>query len=144
MSDILSSKIQVSVSKEHAKQTDAVRKVFGDLPVNVSADHWRLSEGGLTMQVTIFLGGAFLGGAAWDLLKLAIKKLREEYPKSGIAIRNQESILFVIRPDQTVNTVVVPERVKEFQHIKTLNDLISYLRQDTGWSPTKLKKLQKK
>jgi type I restriction enzyme, S subunit len=136
--------LQVHISKEYADQEDIVRMAFGDLPVKVSADHWRLSEGDLAMQVTIFLGDLILKGVMWDLLKAGIKKLRSRYPKAGIAIRDENSILYAIKPNEEVAVIVVPDRKQEFTQIKTLDDLIKLLSSSVSvWKEIRLNSLIK-
>lgn len=133
------STINISLSREHADQIENVREVFRDFDTDISAEHMRLSAEDLAMQITIYLGGAFLSGAAWDLFKMSIKSLRTKYPKAGIAVRGEEPILFHIKPDQTINVMVVPDRVKEFEHVKTLNDLIKHLKKSNrAWQEVKI------
>ncbi len=138
------SQIQVHISKEHADQVGAVRKAFDNLPVNVSADHWRLSEGDLAMQITIFLSNIILGGAAWDLLKASIRKLRSQYSDAGIVIRDKNSIQYAIKPNEDIVVIVVPDRRQEFAHIKTLDDLIESLAHSmSAWNEVQLSSLIK-
>lgn len=120
-------KINISVSREHKKYKKDIRDSFVGLDVNFTGNLERKSLEDLPMQVMIFLGGAFVGGAAWDILKLGIKKLFNKFSNIRIVIRDDESIMYGIKSDFSVNVVVVPDRIKEFEKIKSFDDLIVYL-----------------
>lgn len=134
--------LYISLSREHGRFQDDVKNSFGRLDVVVRADYMRFSEGDLPMQVIIFLGSAFVGGAAWDLLKLGIKNLHQKFKKVNVSVRDTESIMYSILPNGTVRTIVVPEREQEFVEVKTLDDLITRLKNQRnridGWQAKKL------
>jgi hypothetical protein len=52
-------------------------------------------------------------------------------------IRDNESIMFAVKPDMSINVVVIPERKSEFDHIKNINDLIIYFKRLTNKSEDK-------
>ncbi len=120
-------KINISISREHEKDLEEIVKVFEDFDVHANADYMRFSAESLPMQVFIFLVSSFAGGAAWDLLKFAITKLYRKFPKAHLTLRGNDSIMYTIRNDFTINVVVAPDRIKEFEHIKTLDDLIHHM-----------------
>ena len=119
--------LSISLSREHAKNETAIRGTFKDFDVNVHADYMRFSAEELAMQVIIFLTKSFIESAAWDLFRFSIKKLFKKFPKTDVVVRDTDSILYSIRADFTINIVVTPDRIKEYEHIKTLDDLIKYL-----------------
>jgi len=120
-------KISISISREHAESQPEIEEIFEGFDAHINADYMRFSAESLPMQVFIFLSSAFVGGAAWDLLKFAIKKLYKKFPKSIITIRDTDGVMYTIKLDLKINIVVVPDRIKEFNHIKTLDDLIKHL-----------------
>lgn len=120
-------KISISVSREHEKCLPDITAAFGDFKVEYVGGLMRFSAQEMAMQVMIFLTTAFVGGAAWDLLKIGIKKLLNKFPQAYITIRGNDSIMYSVKPDLTINVIVVPERAKEFEHIKSLDDLIMHL-----------------
>ena len=133
-------KIDVSVSREHEKYKPEIRAAFADLDVHFTGGIVRLSAGDLPMQVMILLTktavSGIIGGAAWDLLKAGIGRLRKKFPKSAVTLRDPDSVMFVVRPDFTVSTIVISDRVQEFVHIKTFDDLAGFLsRNEKGSAP---------
>ncbi len=119
--------ISISLSMEHKKYVPEVEACFGDLNIPVSPNYGRNSAEELPMQVMIFLAGAITSGITYDLLKIGIKKVFQKFKNTRIAIRH-EGIMFSVSKTGEVNTIVIPERQKEFVHIKTLNDLFLYLK----------------
>lgn len=43
-----------------------------------------------------------------------------------VQVRDKNAIIFNISADSSVTVTVVPDRQKEFEHIKNINDLIAY------------------
>jgi len=121
-------KMNISVSREHAGNEYLIKDIFKDFDINFSAGLMRLSSEELPMRVIIFLSGAFVGGAAWDLFKLAIKNLFKKFPQSQLTLRDSDSIIYSVKEDFKINVIVIPERIKEFEHIKTLDDLIEHVK----------------
>jgi hypothetical protein len=76
----------------------------------------------------IFLWGAVVGGAFYDLVKEWIKALRNKHPKWRIVIIGKNNIMFAVKWDLTINVVVIPERQKEFEHIKEIDDVIDHIK----------------
>lgn len=120
-------RIRISISREHSDTKIDIEKIFEDLNVKIDANLMRFSAEELAMQIVIFLSGAFVGGAAWDLLKLSVKKLFKKYPKVRIVIQDNSSIMYAIKDDFSVSVIVTPDRIKEFEHIRTIDDMIKYL-----------------
>lgn len=120
--------LNISISREHNENLEAVRRAFKDFNVHIDAGYMRLSEGDLPMQVFIFILKSFIAGATWDLFKIGIKNIYEKFPKARITISDKDSVRYTVRADFTVNVMVVPDRWKEFKNIKTLDDVIKYLK----------------
>lgn len=121
-------KIQISLSKEHNKFKNDIKKCFGSLDVNFQSDLIRASEDSLPMQILIFLGSSILSGITWDLLKSGIQNVLKKFNNVKVAIRDSESIIYSIFPNNSIFVLAVPERIQEFKKIKTLNNLIEYLK----------------
>ncbi len=124
----LQNNISISLSSEHVQYADDVRACFQDLDIPVEANYGRKSAEELPMQIMIFLTGAIGGGIVYDLLKIGIKKVYEKFKNAKVAIRH-EGIMFSVSSNGEVQAIVLPERQKEFEYIKTIDDLIDYLKQ---------------
>jgi hypothetical protein len=118
--------INISISQEHKRNLEGIEEIFKDFDVHAKADYMRFSADELPMQIFIFLSGAFVGGAAWDLLKFAIKKLYKKFPKSIITLRENDNVMYTVKANLQINVIVIPDRLKEFKHIKTFDDLINH------------------
>lgn len=145
-------KISISVSSEHEKYLPDIEDAFGNLKVEHVGGLMRFSAQEMAMQVIIFLTTAFVGGAAWDLLKIGVNKLYKKFPKAHVTIRGNDSIMYTIKPDMAVSVIVTPERIREFEHIKSFDDLVFYLQNKIPfekkdipkeWHLVKLEKLGK-
>ena len=121
------SRLSISISREHQENSNDIKGIFEDFDVEVNANHIRCTAGTLPLQVTVFIGSAIAGGLLWDLLKLAIKKVYKKFPNSRITLRDKDSIMYSIKNDFTVLVIVVPDRKKEFEHIKNFDDLGKYI-----------------
>lgn len=133
--------ISMSLSMEHAEYVPEVERCFEGIDTGISASYGRKSFGELPMQLLIFLGSAIAGGAIYDALKIGIQKLFKKFEGAGVVIRDSEGIMFGVSPEGKVNAVVIPEQQKEFEHIKTLDDLFAYLsreKNEMGWVETTL------
>lgn len=140
-------KISISVSREHEKYLPDITAALGDFKVKYVGGLMRFSAQEMAMQVMIFLTTAFVGGAAWDLLKIGIKKVLKKFPKSYVVIRGNDSVMYTVRPDMSINVIVTPDRAKEFKNIKSFDDLATYMRSQEqavqknipgGWKEIKL------
>ncbi len=120
--------LNISISREHKENLEAVKEAFKGFDVHIDAGYMRFSEGDLPMQIFIFISKAFIVRAAWDLFKIGIKKIYEKFPKARLVIRDKDSIMYTVKVDFTVNVIVVPDRWKEFEDIKTLDDVIEHLK----------------
>ncbi|GEM_PF-1909295 len=120
-------KLHISISKEHKENLAEIKEIFNDFNVGVDANLMRLSAEDLPMQIIIHLGGIITDGLIWDLIKSAIKKTYEKFFKATITIRDKDSIMYTIKNDFTVVVIVVPDRKKEFEHIKNFDDLAKYI-----------------
>ncbi len=118
------SKLYISISKEHEENLIKIEKIFNDFDTKVSANLMRFSAEDLPMQIIINI---VAGGLAWDLFKLAIKKIYQIFSRVNITIRDKDSIMYAIKSDFTVIVVVSPDRKKEFEHIKNFDDLAEYI-----------------
>lgn len=125
----------VLLSEEHADRSSDIKEAFGDLNANVSASFVRLSAGDLPMQIIIFLAKYVANNISWDLIKIGIKKIYARYKDAHITLRDPQGIEFVVMPDQSVRVSVAADRIKEFEHIKTVDDVIVYLKNihTVGW-----------
>lgn len=134
-------KLDISISREHEKFLPEIEAAFDGFEVHYVGGLMRFSAEELAMQVTIFLTKFFVGNIAWDLLKVGIKKIYKKFPKAYVTVRGNDSIMYTVRPDMTVNVIVTPDRWKEFEKIKSFDDLVSYLQPSnvpTGWRRAKL------
>ena len=120
-------KLHISISKEHKENLAEIEEIFSDFDIEADANLMRFSVEDLPMRIIIFLGSAIVGGLTWDFLKSAIKKTYERFSKAGITIRDKDSIMYTIKNDFTVVVIVVPDREKEFKHIKNFDDLAKYI-----------------
>lgn len=118
--------LKISISREHADNQLAIEESFEDFEVNFDAGLMRFSQGDLPMQVIISLVGIFVSGVIWDIFKLSLKKLFKKFPKAQVTIRDNNAIMYSIKADFSINVIVVPDREKEFEHIKKIDDLIKY------------------
>ena len=121
-------KIKISLSQEHADFKPEVEEAFSELDVEVDANLQRYSEEELAVQLIIRLTDLVVNGLAWDCLKLGIKRTFTKNPRAQIVIRDPDSIMYAIHEDNTVSVIVPPDRANEFEHIKTLDDLIEHLK----------------
>lgn len=119
--------ISISLSKEHEKYLPEVKAALEGFDVHNIGGLMRFSAQEMAMQVMIFLTTSFIGSAAWDLLKIGVKKVLKKFPKSYVTIRDNNSIMYTVRSDMSINVIVVPDRAKEFENIKSFDDLAVYL-----------------
>jgi type I restriction enzyme S subunit len=124
------SNISIDISREHSQFVPEVEACFKEAGFSVSASYMRLSAQELPMQILIFVGSSIAGGFIYDLLKAGIRKALSKFNNASIVLEDQEGILFAIREGEKVNAVVVSDKRTEFDHIKTLDDLIAHLRKD--------------
>jgi len=117
----------ISISKEHKENLANIEEIFNGFDVEIDANLMRFSAEDLPMQVMIFLGGAIVSGLTWDLIRIAIKKIYQKFSNTIITIRDKDSIMYTIKNDFTVVVIVVPDRKKEFEHIKNFDDLTKHL-----------------
>ncbi len=123
-------KPKLSISTNTARSIPAIKEAFDGFDVEFKGILQQKSFGDIAMQVIIFLSGAFIGGATWDLFKVSVRKLLTKFPNAQIIIRDSNSIMYTIKDDNNVMVIVVPDRVHEFSHIQTLDDLIQHLKKD--------------
>lgn len=125
---MITNKPKISVATNRTKCIPEIKNAFEDFDVELRGTLYRKSLEDVAIQIMIFISGAFASGAVWDLFKHGIKKLFVRTPNAQIVIRDQESIMYTIEEDESVKVVVVPDRVREFEHIKTLDDLVEHLK----------------
>jgi type I restriction enzyme S subunit len=120
-------KLHISLSKEHSKYQSDVADAFKDLDISFDGGLMRFSAQEMAMQVMLNLGLGVVSSAMWDAIKFGIKKLHKKFNKVRITLRDADSIMYTVKPDLSVTVLAVPDRMKEFTHIKTLNDLVVHL-----------------
>lgn len=132
--------MQILLSKEHAEYSKEVADCFQGLDAKVDASYMRLSEGDLPMQVIISLVTGLFTNAIYDYLKPSIKKFYDKFSKAHVLIRAPEGIMFSIDSNGSIRPIVVPDRASEFADIKTIDDLMKYLKgeEKEGWVETTL------
>lgn len=123
--------IQIAISKENADIEPDVREFFVDLDCVITSNYIRKSTENLPMQIMVFLGGAVISGITWDLIKLGISKLFRKYPQINITIRDGSGIMFTVSKNGRVVVLVIPDRKKEFAHIRNIYGLGKYLVEET-------------
>ena len=132
--------LHISLSLEHKKYQSDISDSFKAFDVTFDGGLMRLSESELPMQLIIFLGGWIVSNVAWDLFKLGIKQVYKKFTKAGITLYDDKSVMYSVRPDLTVRAIVTPDRTKEFENIKTIDDLVTHLQNmaknntPVGWS----------
>lgn len=124
-------KINISISQEHSDKKKDIEKVLSDFDVNFIGNLRRCSAEELAMQITFFITSSIVGGLMWDLFKTGIKKIFSKFNKAQIIIRDDNSIIYSVKKDLTVSVFVIPERMKEFEHIKNIDDLIKHFESST-------------
>lgn len=120
-------RIHISVSREHSRYLKEIEDCFQKLNASVDASYVRKSAEELPIQIIIFLGSSILSGFVYDLIKAGINKLFSKFQKAQITVRDAHSIMFSIDPHGRVMPIVVPSLREKYSHIKTLDDLFSYL-----------------
>lgn len=126
--NINSEKIIINISKEHEKFKYDIENCFKGLDITVKVNHLRFSENSLSPSMVIMLGDVISSGLTYDLLKYGIKKIYKHFKNAQIKIEDHNLVVYVISPDNRVNALVMPDYYSEFEHIKTLDDLIIYLK----------------
>lgn len=124
-------KIQIVIGKEHANIETDVKEFFSGLDSDIRSDFSRKSAEDLPIQVMIVFGGAVISGATWDLIKFGISRLFRKFHEISIVIRDGNGIMFTISKDWKVDVLVVPDRKKEFKHIRNIYGLGRYLVEET-------------
>ena len=132
-------KLHISLSKEHKKYQTDVTDAFKGFDTSFDNGLMRFSSAELPMQIILSFGGWVVSNIAWDLLKSSVSKIYKKFTQAKITVRDSDSIMFNIKPDLSVSVLVIPDRAKEFAHIKTVDDLIIYFKSkskqsvDAGW-----------
>lgn len=68
-----------------------------------------------------------LAGVSWDLLKLGIKKLFNKFNGLRVVLRDKNAIMYSVSVNFNIEVIVVPDKKKEFENIRTWDDLIRHL-----------------
>lgn len=124
-------KITIAISNESKDIEPHVRDAFSGLDCDVNSNYSRKSADSLPTQIMIFLGGAILSGATWDIIKFGIGKLFRRYDKITVTIRDNNGTMFTVKRDWKIVVLVVPDRQKEFSKIKNIYSLGKYLVTET-------------
>lgn len=82
----------------------------------------------LLLDIIIYLWGAIVSWITYDWVKNWIKALFNKHPNWSITIIWKGNIMFNVKWDLTVNVVVVPDRKREFENIKNIDDAIEYIK----------------
>jgi len=127
MEDNNKPKLHISISKEHKENLAEIKEIFNDFDIEADANLMRFSAQDLPMQIIIYLASVIVSGLTWDLIKSVIKRTYKKFPKATITMRDKDSIMYTIKNDFTVVVIVVPDREREFEHIKNFDDLAKYI-----------------
>ena len=130
MENKLKPKLHISLSREHNKYQPDVAKAFDDLDVSFDGGVMRFSAEEMAMQVMIAIGTGVVSSAVWDAIKVGIKNLHKQFNTVHITFRDSEFIMYTVKSDSSVSVLVVPDRIKEFAHIKTIDDLVVHLQKE--------------
>ena len=123
------SKPKIIVLTSATQSIPEIRSAFDGFDLEFGGAIRRKGFGDIAVQIMIFLSTAFVGGAAWDLFKFSIQKLLNKFPKAQIVVSDADSIIYTIKDEQNIVVIVIPDRAKEFEHVKTLDDLIKHLKE---------------
>ncbi|MFA7718130.1 MAG: hypothetical protein WC875_05425 [Candidatus Absconditabacterales bacterium] len=129
MTENTDQKSYITMSREYSQYLPEIEECFQDLDIPVKAGLTRKSIGEFPMEILIFVGSSIASGIIYDLLKIGIKRIYQKFKDAHITVRDSKAIMFSLYEDETVNTIVAPDRKKEFAHIKTIDDLIIYLQE---------------
>jgi len=127
MEDNNKPKLHISISKEHKENLAEIKEIINDFDIEADANLMRFSAQDLPMQIIIYLASVIVSGLTWDLIKSVIKRTYKKFPKATITMRDKDSIMYTIKNDFTVVVIVVPDREREFEHIKNFDDLAKYI-----------------
>jgi type I restriction enzyme S subunit len=117
-------KLHISLSKEHNKYQSDVADAFKGLDISFDGGLMRFSAQEMAMQIILNLGISVLSSAMWDAIKVGVKKLHKKFNTARVTLRDSDSIMYTVKPDLSVTVLAVPDRMKEFAHIKNLDDLV--------------------
>lgn len=127
-------KLHISLSREHNKYQSDVADAFKGIDVSFDGGLMRFSAEEMAMQVILNIGIGIASSAMWDGIKVGIKKLHKKFSNARITLRDSDSVMYTVKPDLSLTVLVVPNRVKEFEHIKNFDDLANYLRNNSRQS----------
>lgn len=118
--------LQISLSREHQKYQSDVASVFKGFNTSFNSGLMRFSNMEMPMQIIIVIGTWTASNIAWDLLKSSIKHLYKKFKDARITLRDQDSIMYTIKPDSGVVILAVPEKISILKTIKNIDDLWVY------------------
>lgn len=119
--------LHISLSKEHEKNLSDVKDAFNGFDVHYAGGLMRFSEMEMAMQVIVSVGGWVVSNLAWDFIKLGIERVYQKFPRAHVTIRDDGGVMYTVKSDLSIFVVVIPDRTKEFEYIKTIDDLAAHL-----------------
>lgn len=133
-------KILISISKEHSREEENIKKIFSKIDCDIKSDYERKSDGNLPMQIIIFVGNQILSSAIWNVLCYSIKRCFKKFKNSKVLVEDNFGNFFPISNKLKVNISKNFEDKKEIKNIKNIYSLGKYLINDTDDSKKEYKK----
>jgi len=119
----------ISLNKISSEYLPEVQECFKDTWIKIDTNSsWKSFSEKPLLDIIIFLWGALVWWAFYDIVKSWIKALFTKHPDWKIIIRGKGNIMFNVKWDSTVNVLVVPGREKEFENVKNIDDAIEYIK----------------
>lgn len=139
------SKLELSLSWDLYDDREEIKKYFTDLGLEVNT--WSLIKkfsqippSEIIIDIGKFVFWAIATWVIYDLFKIWIQKIFKKFKNTKVIVRDNHSIMYNIHIDNSVNVIVIPDRKEEFAYIKTVDDLISYLKKENEQEETLIQK----
>lgn len=117
--------ISIIISSEHKFFLDEIKNLFPDIEVDANYSRKGLED--LPIQVLIFIGQAVIGNAIYDILKSGIQIFFNKFNEGKVIFRIWNGMMFNINKKGEVKAITFPDKMKEFEHVKNIDDLIKFL-----------------
>lgn len=101
-----------------------IKKSLGHDVFEIMIDVWQFLNENFDVK------SAIIWGVIYDIFKSSIMAIFQKFKKAKVSVRDNKSIIYNINIDNSVNVIVVPDRKEEFEHIKTIDDLILHIQKD--------------
>ncbi|MCF7835237.1 hypothetical protein K9M48_04285 [Candidatus Gracilibacteria bacterium] len=139
------SKLELSLSGDLYDDREEIKKYFTDLGLEVNTGSLikkfsQIPPSEIIIDIGKFVFGAIATGVIYDLFKIGIQKIFKKFKNTKVIVRDNHSIMYNIHIDNSVNVIVIPDRKEEFAYIKTVDDLISYLKKENEQEETLIQK----